>query len=267
MHRAELITHDLLYTRRARNRLSSCLHGVRATALGMRLERLAIALFLPLAASAQDAEGPPRPPPRQPVDESPTHYACTLDLLLRGERCTFEFTPAPGQASEALARDNSQAAAMAARFCPEAATPRDEHGADPTLRKMCEDEVARVALDSCALEGRIPLRDAQGRVAVGAAECVDSLGRALARTRTMAGFSLGCCRCLAGTHCQVSAPQCNREMVDLSPGDELQSCLDKSCKSACSALQREEPLSTPASPIPPPTQRPRKAGADPGLKI
>jgi hypothetical protein len=56
-------------------------------------------------------------------------------------------------------------------------------------------------------------------------------------------------------------------MVDLSPGDELQSCLDKSCKSACSALQREEPLSTPAPPIPPPPQRPRKAGADPGLKI
>src|SRR5262245_25654580 len=126
----------------------------------MRLERLVIALFLPLAAFAQDLEGPPKPPPRQPVDETPTHYACTLDLLLRGERCTFEFTPAPGAASEALARDNSLAAAVASRFCPDAATPRDERGADTTLRKMCEDEVARVALDSCTLEGRIPLRNA-----------------------------------------------------------------------------------------------------------
>jgi len=233
----------------------------------MRLGRLVLALFLPLAALAQDTEGPPRPPPRQPVDETPTHYACTLDLLLRGERCTFEFAPAPGAASEALARNNSQAAAIAARFCPDAATPRDEHGADPTLRKMCEDEVARVALEACSLEGRIPLRDAQGHVAVDAADCADALGRALARTRTMAGVSLGCCRCLAETHCQVSAPQCNREVVDLSPGDELQSCLDKSCKAACSTLQREEPspaLSPP--PLPAHPERPRKAGGGAALK-
>ena len=232
----------------------------------MPIARLVIAVFLPLAAFAQDTEGPPKPPPRVPVDETPTHYACTMDLLLRGERCTFEFTPAPRAASEAMARDNAQVAAVAARFCPEAATPRNEHGADPTLRKMCEDEVARVALEGCALDGRIPIRDGQGHVAEAAAECVDSLGRALARTRTMAGFSLGCCRCLAEAHCQVSAPQCNREMVDLSPGDELQSCLDKSCKSACPALQRDDPLPAPP-PLPPPLPRPRKSGAEPALKI
>src|SRR5438477_379983 len=80
-----------------------------------------------------------------------------------------------------------------------------------------------------------------------AAQCADSLGQVLARTRTMAGFSLGCCRCLADARCEVSAPQCNREMVELSPGDALQSCLDKSCKSSCSAPHREDPL-----PAPPP---------------
>jgi len=232
----------------------------------MRFACLALTLTLSSGAFPQDAEGPPAPPPRMPADETPTHYACTLERLFRGDRCTFEFAPVPGAPSEALARENSDAAAAAARFCREAATPRDEHRADPTLRKMCEDEVARVALDGCTLEGRIPLRDAHGRVATAAGECADSLGQVLARTRTMAGFSLGCCRCLADARCEVSAPQCNREMVELSPGDALQSCLDKSCKSSCSAPHREDPLPAPP-PLPRPSGRARKTGAEPALKI
>ena len=232
----------------------------------MRFASVALALTLSPGAFAQDAEGPPAPPPRMPADETPTHYACTLERLFLGDRCTFEFTPVPGAPSEALARENSAAAAVAARFCGEAATPRDEQSADPTLRKMCEDEVARVALDGCTLEGRMPLRDAHGRVATAASECADSLGQVLARTRTMAGFSLGCCRCLADARCEVSALQCNREMVELSPGDALQSCLEKSCKSSCSAPHREEPLPAPP-PLPPPARRARKAGAEPALKI
>jgi hypothetical protein len=234
----------------------------------MRFSALALALTLPIGAFAQDAEGPPKPPPRMPVDDTPTHYACTLELLLRGERCTFEFAPTPGPVSEAVARDNSQAAAVAARHCADAATPRDEHRADETLHKMCEDEVARVALDGCSLEGRVPLRDAQGRVASAASECADSLGHVLARTRTMAGFSLGCCRCLADARCSVPVLQCNREMVDLSPGEALQSCLDKSCKDSCSALHREDPLPAPP-PLPPPLppRRARKAAGEPALKI
>src|SRR5207237_1169623 len=134
----------------------------------MRFACLALTLTLSSGAFPQDGEGPPAPPPRMPADETPTHYACTLERLFRGDRCTFEFAPVPGAPSEALARENSDAAAAAARFCREAATPRDEHRADPTLRKMCEDEVARVALDGCTLEGRIPLRDAHGRVATAA---------------------------------------------------------------------------------------------------
>jgi hypothetical protein len=232
----------------------------------MRFACVALALTLASGAFAQDAEGPPAPPPRMPADETPTHYACTLERLFRGDRCTFEFTPVAGAPSEAVARENSEAAAGAARFCREAATPGDEHRADPTLRKMCEDEVARVALDGCTLEGRIPLRDAHGRVATAAGDCADSLGQVLARTRTMAGFSLGCCRCLASAQCEVSAQQCNREMVELSPGDALQSCLDKSCKSSCVAPQHEDPLPAPP-PLPPPPRRARKAGAQPALKI
>jgi hypothetical protein len=233
----------------------------------MRFVSLALALALPASALAQDAEGPPKPPPRMPADETPTHYACTLERLLRGERCTFEFDPRPGEPSEATARENSQAAAFAARFCADAATPLTDERADATLRKMCEDDVARVALDGCSLEGRLPLRDAHGRVASGASECADSLGHVLARTRTMAGMSLACCRCLAAEQCGVPAPQCNREVVDLAPGEALKACLDKSCKSSCSALQREEPLPEPPAPPPLPPAPPRKAGAKPALKI
>ncbi len=235
----------------------------------MRLGTLALALALPFAAFPQDAEGPPRPPPRMPADDAPTHYACTLERILRDERCTFEFEPAPRAPSDALARENSKAAALAARHCAEAATPRDEQRPDATLRKMCEDGIAGVALDGCSLGGRIPLQDGEGRVATGASECTASLTQVLARTRTMAGFSMGCCRCLAESRCAVPAAQCNREMVELAPGEALQACIESSCKNACSAGQSDQALKLPAPPPlpPPPPRRMRKATAEPPLKI
>jgi hypothetical protein len=238
----------------------------------MRLATLTVALLLGFSASAQDAEGPPKPPPRMPVDETPTHYACTLERLLRGERCNYEFDPIPATArSESVARDNSQAAAVAARFCSAAATPQDEHRPDGMLRKMCEDEVARVSLDGCTLDGRMPLKDADGRVASAGQECAESLGHVLARTQTMAAFSLPCCRCLSSANCSVPQLQCNREVVDLSPSEALQSCLDKSCQSSCSATQRPDPLPAlpPLPPLPPaPQKRARKsAKEEPALKI
>src|SRR5438067_5886233 len=236
----------------------------------MRLATLTIALLLGFSAFAQDAEGPPRPPPRMPADDSPTHYACTLERLLRGERCTYEFDPTPGARSESVARDNSQAAAVAARVCSAAATPQDEHRPDGTLRKMCEDEVARGSLDGCTLDGRMPLKDADGRVSSAAQECAESLGHVLARTQTVAAFSLPCCRCLSEASCSVAALQCNREIVDLTPSEALQSCLDKSCQSSCSSAQRPDPFPAlpPLPPLPPaPQKRARKAKEEPALRI
>jgi hypothetical protein len=238
--------------------------------IGMRFATLTLALLLGFSASAQDAEGPPKPPPRMPVDDTPTHYACTLERLLRGQRCTYEFDPTPAARSESVAQGNSKAAAIAARFCLAAATPQDEHRPDGMLRKMCEDEVARVSLDGCTLDGRFPLSDAQGHVASAAQECAESLGHVLARTQTMAAFSLPCCRCLSEASCPVPAPQCNREMVDVAPSDPLQSCLEKSCKSSCSAAQRTDPLPAlpPLPPLPPPPQkRARRTNEEPALKI
>jgi hypothetical protein len=195
----------------------------------------------------------PRPPPRMPVDERPTPFACTLARLLKGERCTFEFDPAPGEASESLARENSRQAAQASRSCGEAATRVDDIHPDPTLRKMCEDDIAKVALDQCTLQGRVPLIDDEGRVVRSGGPCVEELARALSRTRTMAGVALACCRCLAQSRCAVSAPQCNRELADFSPGEVLQSCLESSCQDSCSSV-RPDPV-----PSKPP---PSKARAD-----
>jgi hypothetical protein len=238
----------------------------------MRLATLTLALMLGFSAFAQDVEGPPKPPPRMPADESPTHYACTLERLLRSQRCTYEFDPKPGEQSDSVARGNSQAAAAAAKFCPAAATPQDEHHPDALLRKMCEDEIANVSLNGCTLEGKVPFSDAQGHLAIGAQECAESLGHVLARTQTMAAFSLPCCRCLSESNCSVAPLQCNREIVDLSPSDALQSCLDKSCSSACSVANRPDPYPA-LPPLPPlpsaPKQRARKSSAqqEPALKI
>jgi hypothetical protein len=194
---------------------------------------LAASFALPAAAD-RDL---PRPPPRMPVDERPTPFACTLARLLNGERCTFEFDPARGDANESVARDNSRQAAQASRSCAEAARGVDDLHPDPTLRKMCEDDIAKIALEQCTLEGRVALADDEGRVVATAAPCVEELARALSRTRTMAGVALACCRCLAQSRCAVSAPQCNRELADFSPGDALQGCLESSCQDSCSSVR------------------------------
>jgi hypothetical protein len=205
---------------------------------------VAASLALPAAAERTDL---PRPPPRLPVDERPTPFACTFERLLGGERCSFEFDPAPGEPSESLARENSRLAGHVSRNCAEAATRVDELRPDPTLRKMCEDEVARVALEHCTLQGRVALADDDGRVVASGGPCVEELARALSRTRTMAGMALPCCRCLSQSRCSVAVPQCSRELADFAPGDALKSCLEASCHESCSNL-RPEPAAPPAQP-------------------
>src|SRR4051812_31798693 len=106
---------------------------------------LAASFALPAGADRTGTDLLP-PPPRLPVDERPTPFACNLDKLLKGDRCTFEFDPAPGAPSESLARENSRHAARASRSCAEAATRPEDLGPDLALRKMCEDDVARIAL-------------------------------------------------------------------------------------------------------------------------
>ncbi|MFL5369744.1 MAG: hypothetical protein ACJ78Z_06100 [Myxococcales bacterium] len=208
---------------------------------------LAMSFAVPAAAERTDL---PKPPPRMPVDERPTPFACTVDRVLRGEHCTFEYEPGSREPSESLARENSRKAARASRACTEAATRPEEIDADPTLRKMCEDDIARIALDQCTLEGRVAFADDDGRVVASAGPCLEELARVLSRTRTMAAVSLGCCRCLAQARCTVSGPQCNRELSDFSPGTALQSCLESSCRDSCAIVRPEPQTQTPPPPTP-----------------
>jgi len=208
---------------------------------------LAMSFTVPAAADGTDL---PKPPPRMPVDERPTPFACTLERVLRGERCTFEYDPGSREPNDSLARENSRRAARASRSCSEAATRPEEIDADPALRKMCEDEIARIALDQCTLEGRVAFADDEGRVVASAGPCLEELARVLSRTRTMAAVSLGCCRCLAQARCGVSGPQCNRELADFSPGSALQSCLESSCRESCSVVRPEQQTQIPPSSAP-----------------
>jgi hypothetical protein len=97
-------------------------------------------------------EGLPPVPPRMPVDEEPSAFACTFDDALRGGSCTYEAEP-----GSADPRDNTGAAKEAgARAC--AVEGRRDEG----LRKDCEKAIAEVSGGArCAIAAR--LADERGR--------------------------------------------------------------------------------------------------------
>jgi hypothetical protein len=180
----------------------------------MRL--LALALLL-----AQ--EGLPSIPPRMPVDEEPTAFACTFDEALRGGSCTYE-----ASSGAADARDNSGAALEAGtRACAVEGRRHED------LRKDCEKAVADVSHGArCAIAAR--LTDERGRLTPEARGCVEALRQAVGRTARASSLSLACCRCLGESRCSVAASQCRSELADLMPGPALRSCMAKSCQDACS---------------------------------
>src|ERR1700750_740645 len=112
----------------------------------MRRRLLPVALLVCLPAVQAENTVLVRPPPRMRVDESPTQFACTMQRVLRGEECTFEFEPAEGAPDDAVSRENSRHAGSVARCCADAATRVDTSPPAATPRRMCEDDVARLAL-------------------------------------------------------------------------------------------------------------------------
>jgi hypothetical protein len=202
---------------------------------------------VPPRTSAVAQEDLPPVPPRMRTDEEPSAAACTFEIALRGDSCTFEASSATADP-----RDGSGAALEAGRqACPPAA-----HG-DPGLRKECERAVAEIsASDKCATRSR--LVDARGRLTPDAQGCAEMLREEISRTGRAATLPTSCCSCLAESRCAVPAPQCKRELADLTPGSALRSCLGKSCSDACSfaAPARSEPEEAPAVPENP--KRPRK---------
>jgi hypothetical protein len=106
---------------------------------------------------------------RMPVDDSPTAFACNMDVALEGKKCTYEGTP--GAASAA---DNTQLAAESAeRAC-------GDVRAD--LRAQCASDTAAAARTSaCTLEGKARLADERGLLSPDARGCVDALRAVLSK--------------------------------------------------------------------------------------
>ena len=191
---------------------------------------VAVALVL---ASASAARADPA------ADDQPTAFACTIEKLARGERCTFEgmFEAASGSQGA----DNSKVAAGAARGCA---------AQDETVRKECESGVAEASLSpKCTLAGKSRLADDKGFLTPAAAACGSALRAVFERTVRMSRVSSACCKCLARSSCGVQPAQCNRELSELSPGTALTACLSRMCTDAC-AFVAPAPADTPPPPVP-----------------
>ena len=208
-----------------------------------------VRMLLIAAALLLAQEGLPSVPERMPVDDAPSAAACTFVAALRGETCTYEASPAAGDP-----RDNAGSALEAGRdACSHAA-----HG-DLGLRKECEAAVAEAsASEKCAIRWR--LTDLQGHLTPQARACAEALREEISRTARAATMYPDCCACLARSRCSVGAAQCKRELADLSPGPELRSCLERSCRDTCPSTapahtNHEEPQPTT---IPEDPKRPRK---------
>ena len=210
--------------------------------------RAIAAAALSLAALGAAAQEAPRIPDPMPVDDSPTPFACTLEKLLRGEKCVLEVDPKPTLEGPAQSQQNiALAGAGAARVCAAAAIAPGEKAADETLRQACEKDVAQAAIASCGLDGRAALQDSGGRLGLSARGCAGKLHEIVARTRAEAAVGLGCCRCLAASKCGPPLLQCARELAELAPGAGVQQCLERTCSDSCSFSKPPASEETPAA--------------------
>jgi len=171
-----------------------------------------------------------------PPEDEPSALACTFEAALRGEKCLYEASSAPG-----LPRDSSQVAADAGLRACAAVSNRDEG-----LRKECTKAVAEASLGAqCAVAAR--LADSQGRLAIEARGCVEAVREAVSRTARAAALPGDCCKCLGAARCAVPPSQCRRELADLAPGAALQSCMSRSCRDACAFSADPLPARSPAA--------------------
>lgn len=194
-------------------------------------------------------------PPPAPVDDGPTAFACTLDKIVRGDRCTFEGAAPSAAQSADLAWRNTTLAASASRGC--AKVP-----AGP-VRASCERDIAEASLaPECTLGGERPLADAGQRLVPAARACAARLRAALDAAQKMASVSHSCCRCLAQGRCAVPELQCNRQLSELSASVELSACVARACAEECAFLREPDPPETAGSGEPPP-QRPASRGSTP----
>jgi hypothetical protein len=167
-------------------------------------------------------------PPRMPVDEGATSFACTFEAALRQNRCTLEGEPGP-------AADNSRLAGEASASVCAALI---EEG---PLRKECLSLTAEATREPvCTLSGKARLVDDNGLATPAAARCIARLREQIHRVEARAALAGDCCGCLAAAGCSVAEPRCRGEMGLQTPSAAVKACLVRSCSDRCMA--HPEPL-------------------------
>jgi hypothetical protein len=174
----------------------------------------------------------PGPPPG-PVDDSPTGFACTVDTLLSGRKCSLEFAPSESADSRQQADQNvAQAQAAGSRLCERVTHIRDESSSDPDLRQYCQKAYEIAASAQCSLGGAHALLDAAGRFATDSGPCYRAMAAVLSHVRTAAALSARCCRCAAAA-CSMAYGQCNESILRSSLKEEFVACARSRCEAQC----------------------------------
>ena len=135
----------------------------------------------PQRAGAQPAPDLPPIPAADAADDAPTAFACTWDVVLRGDSCAFEGVAAKGDA----ATNARLALAALSRACAEATA--DEH-----LQRACEDDGEQIARSPGCARDDVRVADPSGHLVQKAAGCAEALRRVVARTRRKAALDADC---------------------------------------------------------------------------
>jgi hypothetical protein len=185
-----------------------------------------------LAQAPQAAAPPPLNATPKP-DRTPTAWACTVDTLMSGKDCLFEASSdeVTDHASQ-RAQNVKFARELAKAACAKAAKPAPGGSPDKTLLDLCEKDFNGAA-DSCALDGKAVLVDAQGRFSGGAQSCYRALSDVLQKAALMSSLASGCCRCMASRGCKVNAAACYANVSRGTPGAAERACMTNACSDEC----------------------------------
>ncbi|HVE81248.1 MAG TPA: hypothetical protein VND93_00305 [Myxococcales bacterium] len=190
------------------------------------------AVLLAAQALAQNQTPPPLNAPPRP-DRSPTAWACTVDTLISAKDCLFEATSeAVSDHAAQRAQNVKFARQLAQAACAKAARPAPGTTPDKALLDICEKEFTASA-ETCSLDGKSVLVDAQGRFSAGAQGCYRALADVLQRSALMGSLASGCCRCMQSRGCRVNTASCYANITRGTPGPAEKSCMTSACADEC----------------------------------
>ncbi|MEW5855150.1 MAG: hypothetical protein AB2A00_40615 [Myxococcota bacterium] len=187
-----------------------------------------------------DFEGPTEEqrwavPPAEPVESSPSPFACSAQTLLEDKPCTFE-SDAPG-ASDVTRQAEINAAeglALGSKLCPQVSLPSSSAKPDARVVAFCQAQM-QAATAVCGRDGTRALTDVKGRFTVESRVCYGAIRDVLRQVRQLSRSYAGCCQCLLANKCATSFDQCASEMSAGRPGSYAPRCFQGACASDCQA--------------------------------